>query len=76
MKNLFTLSIVLILMASCQPQNNAPQSQSDAPTINSLTITKPIIPYIKPDNPPNKDGPVKKNSAKFESIDVNKNKPR
>ena len=31
MKNFFTLSIVLILIASCQPQN-------DAPAINSLTI--------------------------------------
>ena len=36
MKNLFALSIVLILMASCQPQN-------DAPTINSLTITNTNI---------------------------------
>ena len=43
MKNFFALSIVLILMASCQPQNNAPQSQSDAPTINSLTITNTNI---------------------------------
>ena len=36
MKNLFALSIVLILMASCQPQ-------SDAPTINSLIITNTNI---------------------------------
>ncbi len=36
MKNFFALSIVLILMASCQPQN-------DAPTINSLTIVNTNI---------------------------------
>ena len=36
MKNLFALSIVLILISSCQPQN-------DAPTINSLTITNANI---------------------------------
>ena len=36
MKNLFVLSIVLIIMTSCQPQN-------DAPTINSLTITNTNI---------------------------------
>ena len=36
MKNFFALSIVLILMASCQSQN-------DAPTINSLTIVNTNI---------------------------------
>lgn len=36
MKNFFALSIVLILMASCQPEN-------DAPTINSLTIVNTNI---------------------------------
>ena len=36
MKNFFTLSIVLILMASCQPKN-------DAPTINSLSIVNTNI---------------------------------
>lgn len=36
MKNFFALSIVLILMASCQPQN-------DAPTINSFTIVNTNI---------------------------------
>jgi uncharacterized protein (DUF2141 family) len=36
MKNFFALSIVLILVASCQPQN-------DAPTINSLTIVNTNI---------------------------------
>ena len=36
MKNFFALSIVLILMASCQPKN-------DAPTINSLTIVNTNI---------------------------------
>ena len=36
MKNFFALSIVLILMASCKPQN-------DAPTINSLTIVNTNI---------------------------------
>ena len=36
MKNFFALSILLILMASCQPQN-------DAPTINSLTIVNTNI---------------------------------
>jgi hypothetical protein len=36
MKNFFALSVVLILIASCQPQN-------DAPTINSLTIVNTNI---------------------------------
>tara|TARA_A200000113_G_scaffold89371_1_gene79854 strand:+ start:179 stop:577 length:399 start_codon:yes stop_codon:yes gene_type:complete len=36
MKNFFALSIVLILMASCQPQN-------DAPTINLLIIVNTNI---------------------------------
>ena len=36
MKNFFALSIVLILMASCKPQN-------DAPTINSFTIVNTNI---------------------------------
>ncbi len=36
MKNFFALSVVLILMASCQTQN-------DAPTINSLTIVNTNI---------------------------------
>ena len=36
MRNFFALSIVLTLIASCQPQN-------DAPTINSLTIVNTNI---------------------------------